>query len=117
VVAQEQRKWEEAEGYYQQALQLKVEYNDRYEQAGTYHQLGRVAEEQGKWQEAQELFIQSLSIWLEYDDTYNRSIALNSLARLWQASHDASIVERVAALLKMSQEEAEKLLQDFISVA
>ncbi len=117
VVAQVQRKWQEAEGYYQQALQIYVESNDRYEQARPYNNLGGLAQEQGQWQEAQELFIQSLSIFLEYDDTYNSSIALNGLARLWQASHDASIVERVASLLKMSQEEAEKLLQDIISGA
>ncbi len=30
MVAQEQRKWKEAEGYYQQALQIYVEYQDRY---------------------------------------------------------------------------------------
>jgi tetratricopeptide (TPR) repeat protein len=117
VVAQEQCKLQEAEAYYQQALQIFIEYNDSYSQAHTYRGLGIVAREQGKWLEAQELFIQSLSIWQQYDDIHNSSIALNSLARLWQASHDASIVERVASLLKMSQEEAEKLLQDFISGA
>ena len=114
-VVQEQRKWQEAEGYYQQALQIFVESKDRYKQASTYHQLGIVAQEQRKWQEAGELFIQSLIIFQEYDDTHNGSVALSSLVQLWQASHDPSVVERVASLLKMSQEEAEKLLQDIIS--
>ena len=41
MVAQEQRQWAQAEGYYQQALAIKVEFNDRYEQANTYHKLGR----------------------------------------------------------------------------
>jgi len=40
-VAQEQRQWAQAEEYYRQALAIYVEFNDRYEQAGTYHQLGR----------------------------------------------------------------------------
>ena len=29
-VAQEQRQWQQAEQYYQQALQIKIEFNDRY---------------------------------------------------------------------------------------
>ena len=32
-VAEEQRQWEQAEAYYQQALQIKIEYQDRYAQA------------------------------------------------------------------------------------
>ncbi len=52
MVAQEQRQWQQAEQYYQQALQIYVEYNDRYTQASTYHQLGLLAEEQQQWQQA-----------------------------------------------------------------
>ena len=37
-VAEEQRQWAQAEQYYQQALAIKIEYNDRYSQASTYHQ-------------------------------------------------------------------------------
>ena len=96
-------------------MQIWIEYNDRYKQARTYHQLGMVARKQENQQNAQELFIQSLSIFLEYDDTHAGSIALYNLARLWQASHDASIVERIVSLLKVSQERVEKLLQGFIS--
>lgn len=43
MTAQAQRQWPQAEDYYQKALALKIEVNARYEQAGTYHQLGRVA--------------------------------------------------------------------------
>ncbi len=31
IVAEEQRQWQQAEQYYQQALQIRLEYNDRYE--------------------------------------------------------------------------------------
>jgi tetratricopeptide (TPR) repeat protein len=48
-VAQEQRQWTLAEQYYQQALQIKIEFNDRPEQADTYQQLGIVAAEQRQW--------------------------------------------------------------------
>lgn len=111
VIAGEQGRWEEADGYYQQALQAKGEHNA---QARTYHQLGVTAEEQRKWQEAGELFIQSLSIFQKYDDTQNSSLALKSLTQLWQESNDASIPERVASVLEVSREEAEKLLQDYL---
>jgi len=48
MIAQEQRKWREAERYYQQALQIYIEYQDSYAQASTYHQLGIVAQKSGK---------------------------------------------------------------------
>ena len=59
-VAQEQRQWEQAEQYYQQALQIYIEYNDRYAQADTYHHLGRVDKEQRQWEQACEYFLQAL---------------------------------------------------------
>ncbi|MCP4426125.1 MAG: tetratricopeptide repeat protein, partial [Chloroflexi bacterium] len=39
VTVQAQRQWETAVRHYQRALQIKIEFNDRYSQAGTYHQL------------------------------------------------------------------------------
>ena len=42
---------------YQQALQIKIEYQDRYAQASTYHNLGMVAEEQRKWERAQDYYL------------------------------------------------------------
>ena len=41
VVAQEQRQWEQAEQYYQQALQIYIEYNDRYAQASNLPPVGQ----------------------------------------------------------------------------
>ncbi len=49
MVAQEQQEWATAVSHYNQALALFIEFNDRYSQASTYHQLGRVAEEQREW--------------------------------------------------------------------
>ena len=40
IVAQKLRQWAQAEAYYQQALAIYVEFNDRYERAGTHHHLG-----------------------------------------------------------------------------
>jgi hypothetical protein len=43
-VAQAQRQLSQAEQYYQEALRIKVEFNDRYSQAATYNQLANVAQ-------------------------------------------------------------------------
>ncbi len=72
-VAQEQRQWTQAEQHYQQALQIKIAYNDRYEQASTYHQLGMVAEEQRQWRQAEQYYQQALQICIAYNDRYNQA--------------------------------------------
>src|SRR5213079_1546787 len=79
-VAEEQRQWQQAEHYYQQALQIDGEFDDRYGQASTYHQLGRVAQEQGQWSQAEHYYQQALQILREYEDTYTSSIVLRSMA-------------------------------------
>lgn len=70
LMAQGQRQWQQAEQYYQQALQLDIEYHDRYRQADTYHQLGIVAKDQRQWQQAEQYFQQALQIFIEYNDNY-----------------------------------------------
>src|SRR5437588_12994412 len=71
-----------------QSEQIFVEYQDRYEQAGTYHQLGRVAQKQRKWEEAIRYLLQALELYVEYDDGYSTSGTLRNLARLWRDSGD-----------------------------
>ncbi len=44
-VAQELREYEQARTHYQQALDIYIEFNDRYEQAGTYHNLAWIIHE------------------------------------------------------------------------
>ncbi len=83
-VAQEQRQWQQAEQYYQQALQINIEYNDRYAQASTYHQLGRVAEEQRQWEQAEQYYQQALQIYIEYNDRYAQAGTYGQLGLLEQ---------------------------------
>ena len=78
IVAQEQRQWEQAEQYYQQALQIYIEYNDRYAQARTYHQLGIVAQEQRQWEQAEQYYQQALQIFIEYNDRYAQAASMAS---------------------------------------
>ncbi len=78
-VAQEQRRWEEAEGAYRRALALKVEFNDRYSQASTYHQLGIVAAEQRRWEEAEGAYRQALALFVEFNDRYSQAMTYHQL--------------------------------------
>jgi tetratricopeptide (TPR) repeat protein len=114
MVAQEQRQWQQAEQYYQQALQIFIEYNLRYEQATTYHSLGIVAEKQRQWQQAREYFLQAFEIYQAYNDNHYGRMALRSLARLWRASGDASLPAAVATIQGASVEETEKLLHEML---
>ncbi|BAY22818.1 hypothetical protein NIES2100_25820 [Calothrix sp. NIES-2100] len=61
-VAQNLREFEEARRNYQQALAIKIEYGDRYNQALTYHALGLLAEAKT-----------ALAIYVEYKDEYSAS--------------------------------------------
>ena len=49
VIAQNQRRFDEAEANYRKALDIKLEFGDRHSAANTYHQLGRLAQEQRRF--------------------------------------------------------------------
>jgi tetratricopeptide (TPR) repeat protein len=84
MVAGEQRRWAQAEEYYQQALAIFIEFNDRYFQASTYHQLGMVAGEQRRWAQAEEYYQQALQIYVEFNDRYNQGRVYHQLGRVAQ---------------------------------
>ena len=48
--------------YYKQALQIKIDFNDRFSQASTYHQLGFVAQQQRQWEQARQYLLETLKI-------------------------------------------------------
>jgi tetratricopeptide (TPR) repeat protein len=75
----------QAEQYYQQALALRVEFGDRYSQAGTYHQLGRVAQEQLQWVQAEQYYQQALALWVEFGDRYSQASTYHQLGRVAQS--------------------------------
>ncbi|MCA2791827.1 MAG: tetratricopeptide repeat protein [Microcystis sp. M048S1] len=79
IVAQELREWEQARSYYQQSLEIFIEYGDRYEQAKTLHNLGRVAQELREWEQARSYYQQAIEIYIEYGDRYGQANPLNNL--------------------------------------
>jgi tetratricopeptide (TPR) repeat protein len=82
VVAQEQRQWKQAEQYYQHALQIFKEYNNRAHQASTYHQLGMVAQEQRQWEQAGQYYQHALQIKIESNDRYPQADAYHQLGKV-----------------------------------
>jgi tetratricopeptide (TPR) repeat protein len=83
-VAAGQRQWEQAKVYYQQALAIKIEYNNRYSQASTYQQLGTVAYEQRQWEQAEVYHQQALAIYVEYNDRYKQAGTYHELGMVAQ---------------------------------
>jgi len=81
-VAYEQREWEKAESYYQQAIEISIEFTDRYSQANTFHQLGIVAQEQGEWEKAESYYQQAIQISIEFSDSYYQAQTLGQFGIL-----------------------------------
>lgn len=110
VVAQEQRQWEQAEQYYRQALQIKIDFDDHYSQAFTYLELGSVAAAQQQWEQARDYFLLALKIFIAFEDLRNRGIAIRCLARLRHETSDESIVSAMTRIMEISVAEVDKLL-------
>ena len=79
MVAQEQRQWAQAEAYYQQALALYIEFDERYDQANTYNQLGNAAYVQLHYEQAKAYYQQALSIYVELTDRFGQAAAYRNL--------------------------------------
>ncbi|MDB5384950.1 MAG: hypothetical protein JWM11_596 [Planctomycetaceae bacterium] len=77
------------------ALDLKIEFNARYEQASTYHNVGRVAQEQRQWEQAEQYYRKALDLKIEFNDRYEQAGTYHNLGavaeeqREWeQAKHN-----------------------------
>lgn len=90
IVAEEQRRFEEAEALYRQALQIYEAAGDTYHAAGDYHQLGRVAQLQRRFEEAMSYFVQALGTYIRFEDGYMAEYPLRGLAELHQELGEAA---------------------------
>ncbi|WP_242054574.1 tetratricopeptide repeat protein [Nostoc sp. FACHB-190] len=93
-VAQELREFEEARRNYQQALDISIEYGDRYSCARTYHQLGMFAQELREFEEARRNYQQALDIKIEYDDRYSCASTYHELGRVAQELREFAEAKR-----------------------
>ncbi|MEV4640353.1 tetratricopeptide repeat protein [Actinoplanes sp. NPDC049548] len=83
-VAQEQRRFEQAEAHYRQALDLALEFGDRQNAASTYHRLGVVAQEQRRFEQAETHYRQALDLALEAGDRHGTAGTYHQLGRAAQ---------------------------------
>ena len=105
MIAQQLREYQQARRDYQQALDIFIEYGDRYAQASIYGQLGLLAEELGEIEQAKTNLLQALQIYVEFNDEYYVTFTLNILARIYKASRDENILETAASILGMTVEQ------------
>ncbi|MEO6891606.1 MAG: hypothetical protein ABI456_18640 [Ktedonobacteraceae bacterium] len=111
AVAQQQRHWSQAEDFYQQALEIFIDGDDRSAQASIYAQLGFLAQSQQQWPYARASLLHALEICVAAHDTYHRSITLSRLALLWQDSGDPTLPLAIASLMTITPAEVEALLR------
>ncbi|UGT59854.1 tetratricopeptide repeat protein [Nocardia asteroides] len=84
IVAQQQRRFDHAENYYRQALDLLLESGDRHSAASTYHQLGMAAQEQRRFDHAENYYRQALDLLLEFGDRHSAAGTYHELGRVAQ---------------------------------
>jgi tetratricopeptide (TPR) repeat protein len=73
---------------YQQALEIFIEFGDRYSQASTYHNLGIVAQELREYKEARQKYQQALEIFIEFGNRYSQATTYGQLGILAEAENN-----------------------------
>ena len=84
MVAQEQRRFEEAIAFYNKALKIFEDAGDFYSAAGTYHNLGRVAEERRRFDDAIDFYNKALQIYEDAGDFYSAAREYHHLGTVAQ---------------------------------
>ena len=79
MVAQEQRRFEDAEQAYRTALQLLLEFDDRHSAAATYHQLGTIAQDQRHFEDAEQAYRTAMQLFREFDDRHSAASSYQQL--------------------------------------
>ncbi|MGL5831877.1 MAG: tetratricopeptide repeat protein, partial [Waterburya sp.] len=64
------------------ALDIYIEYGDRFSQARTLHNLGSIAQQLKEFQQAREYYQQALDIYIEYGDRYSQASSYFQLGKV-----------------------------------
>ncbi|MGL6343922.1 MAG: tetratricopeptide repeat protein, partial [Waterburya sp.] len=105
--------FQQAQDYYQLALDIFIEYGDRYSQASSYFQLGRVAEELEELEQAKSYYLKDLELTAESNDEHGLNITLSNLARFYQKTQDNSLITEVAKMFDVTEAEVKELFEKF----
>lgn len=105
MIAEDRRKFEEAEDRYKKSLKISERLGNEHLVAITYHQLGRIAEERRKFEEAEEWYKKSLKIEEQLGNEHGAAITYGQLGlfSLLQArveDSDKWFVKSIAAFSK-----------------
>ncbi len=82
------KQYQEARRNYQQALEISIEFGDRFGSASTYHQLGWVAQELREFEEARRNYQQALEISIEFGDRFGSAKPYHNLGLLAEAQEN-----------------------------
>lgn len=82
TIAEELLRWDLAEHYYKQALDIYTDIKNQQGQARIYHNLGLIAQKQSQWQRAKEYYLKALDIKGEFSDPIRLAHTYGQLAML-----------------------------------
>jgi tetratricopeptide (TPR) repeat protein len=82
MIAEEQRDFPAAEGWYRKSLAIKEKQGDEHGAAMTYHQLGRIAEEQRDFAAAETWYRKALPVWEKLGDEHSAASTYGQLGVL-----------------------------------
>ncbi|KJE19995.1 ATP-dependent transcriptional regulator [Frankia torreyi] len=79
VVAQEQRRFEDAEAHYRRALDLKLKLGNERGAASTYQSLGIIAQERRRFEDAEAHCRRALDLFLKFGDEHGAALTYHQL--------------------------------------
>jgi tetratricopeptide (TPR) repeat protein len=111
IVAQDLREFEQARKDYQQALQIDIEFGDRYSESIVYSQLGSLAESMDEISEAIAYHLKALEIRVALNDKYRLNLTLENLDRLYKSHPSPQFLSQITQALGSSEAEVLQLFE------
>ncbi|CAI7979129.1 ATP-dependent transcriptional regulator [Frankia sp. Hr75.2] len=84
IIAQAQRRFDDATTHLQHALDLKLKHGDEHNAATTYGQLGRVAQEQRRFDDATTHYQHALDLFKKAGDEHSAALTYHNLGAVAQ---------------------------------
>jgi tetratricopeptide (TPR) repeat protein len=91
ILAHELQDFDNAQHYYQQALDIFIKSGNRLNQAVTYQQMGRINHDLKNLDKARDYYQQALVIFIEYD---NRLYQANTYCQMGKIDHDLQDLDK-----------------------
>ena len=89
MIAQQQRDFAAAEGWYTKSLEIKEKQGNQHGAASTYHQLGRVAQERQQSEVSGEWFVKSIVAFRQSGDQIHVETAARNFMLAYRSAPEA----------------------------